>query len=275
MKLLNLSFCESIKDLSNLCTPNLETLNLSSCRNLIKVSDSIGSLPKLKTWNLEYCGELRKLPIHLRLKSLKFFSLGSCLRLEKFPNIHPEMKCLEDLNLSYSGIRELPSSLGYLTRLRTLELDNCVQDFPDNINKMHLTPIACTSFDTLLEYGLLCLASLHLSYCGANLIELDFWMKSKCFPELKILYLSGSNIVTIPETIASFTSLADLYIDNCTKLRKIPSLPQSIRRVSAINCFSLDPKSFERLWTQVSLSLSLSCKETNFVIFLNKYYEMF
>ena len=275
MKLLNLSFCESIKDLSNLCTPNLETLNLSSCRNLIKVSDSIGSLPKLKTWNLESCGKLRNLPISLRLKSLKFFSLFSCSRLVKFPDIHPETKCVEDLNLSYSGIRELPSSLGYLTRLRTLELDNCVQDFPDNINKMQLTPIACTSFDTLSEYGLLSLESLRLSYCGANLIELDFWMKPEYFPELKILYLSGSNIVTIPESIASFTSLADLYIDNCKKLRKIPSLPQSIRRVSAIKCFSLDPQSFRSLWTQVSLSLSLSCKETNFVIFLNKYYEMF
>lgn len=275
MKLLNLSFCESITDLSNLCTPNLETLDLSSCRNLIKVSDSIGSLPKLKTWNLESCGKLQKLPSSLRLKSLKFFSLFSCSRLEKFPNIHPETKCLEDLKLSYSGIRELPSSLGYLTRLRMLELDNCVQDFPDRINKMQLTPIACASFDTLSEYGLLSLESLHLSDCGANLIELDFWMKPEYFPELKILYLSGSNIVTIPESIASFTSLADLYIDNCTKLQEIPSLPQSIRRVSAINCFSLEPQSFRRLWTQVSLSLSLSCKETNFVIFLNTYYEMF
>ena len=273
MKIINLSFCKSITDLSNLCIPNLETLNLSSCRNLIKVSDSIGSLPKLKTWNLEYCGELRKLPSSLRLKSLKFLTLFSCSRLEKFPDIHPEMKCLEGLNLSYSGIRELPSSLGYLTGLRMLELDNCVQDLSDRINKMQLTP--STSFDTLSEYGLLSLKSLRLSYCGANLIELDFWMKPEYFPELKILYLSGSNIVTIPETIASFTSLADLYIDNCTKLRKIPSLPQSIRRVSAINCFSLDPQSFRRLWTQVSLSLSLSCKETNFLIFLNTYYEMF
>ena len=256
MKLINISFCESFTKLPNLCTPNLETLILSFCRNLIEVPESIGSLAKLKKWNLEYCGELRKLPSSLRLKSLKFFNLDGCSRLEKFPNIHPEMKCLEDLNLSYSGIRELPSSLLYLTRLRTLELDNCVQDFPDRINKMQLTPIACTSFDTLSEYGLLSLASLHLSYCGANIIELDFWKNPKYFPELIILYLSGSNIVTIPESITSFTSLADLYIDNCTKLQKIPSLPQSIRRVSAINCFSLDPQSFRRLWTQVSLSLS-------------------
>ena len=254
MKLINLSFCDSITALSNLCTPNLETLNLSSCRNLIKVSDSIGSLPKLKTWNLEYCGELQKLPSSLRLKSLKFLNLYSCSRLEKFPNIHQEMKCLEDLNLSYSGIRELHPSLGYLTRLRTLKLDYCVQDFPDRINKMRLTPIPCTSFDTLSEYGLLSLESLHLRDCGANLIDLDFWMKPKYFPKLTILYLSDSNIVSIPESIISFTSLADLSIDNCKKLQNIPRLPQSIRRVNAINCFSVDPQSFRRLWTQVSLS---------------------
>ena len=93
---------------------------------------------------------------------------------------------------------------------------------------MQLTPIACTSFDNLSKYGLLSLESLYLNYYGANLIELDFWMKPEYFLELKILYLSGSNIVPIPESIASFTSLVDLYIDNCTKLQKIPSLPQSI-----------------------------------------------
>ena len=254
LKLINLSFCESITNFPNLCAPNLETLNLSFCRKLIEVDESIGSLAKLKILNLEYCEELQKLPSSLMLTSLKFLNLDSCSRLEKFPKIHPEMKCLEDLILSYSGIRELHPSLRYLTRLRTLKLDNCVQDFPDRINKMRLTPIPCTSFDTLSENGLLSLERLHLSYCGANLIDLDFWMKPEYFPKLTILYLSGSNIVSMPESITSFTSLADLYINNCKKLRNIPSLPQSIRRVNAINCSSVDPQSFRRLWTQVSLS---------------------
>ena len=44
---------------------------------------------------------------------------------EKFPDIHPEMKCLKELNLSFSGIRELPSSLLYLTGLQYLNIRDC------------------------------------------------------------------------------------------------------------------------------------------------------
>ena len=59
------------------------------------------------------------------LKSLNSFDLVRCSRLEKFPNIHPEMKCLRDLDLQESGIRELPSSIGYLGGLTKLCLRDC------------------------------------------------------------------------------------------------------------------------------------------------------
>jgi Leucine-rich repeat (LRR) protein len=175
LKSINLSECESITKLPDLCAPNLETLDLSYCRNLIEVHESNGFLGKLKEWNLEYCEKLQILPSRLMLKSLKYFDLSFCSRLEKFPYIHPEMKCLEDLYLSKSGIRELPSSLGYLTGLSTLQLNVCqnLGDFPVNINKLQLLeeidiPIAklslrCNSFDSL--------TSLDLTCCGGNIIR--------------------------------------------------------------------------------------------------------
>ena len=115
-----------------MCAPNLETLDLSLCKNLVTIHESFGFLDKLQAWNLDRCAKLQNLPNSLRLKSLKEFFLTDCSSLEKFPDIHLEMKCLENLDLSESGILELPSSIGYLTGLKSLDLEYChnLRDVP-------------------------------------------------------------------------------------------------------------------------------------------------
>ncbi|KAK7831722.1 hypothetical protein CFP56_027084, partial [Quercus suber] len=90
-----------------------------------------------------------------------------------------------------------------------------------------------------------------------NITELEFFLKLEFFPILKYLYLSQTNIVTILEHISSFTRLVGLEIISCKKLQKIPRLPQSIRRVCAKNCWSLDPLSSSTLLSQISLFFSL------------------
>ena len=243
-----------------MCTPNLETLDLTSCRNLVTVHESIGFLESLQEWNLLGCRSLQNLPNNLRLKSLKEFVLTSCSKLEKFPNLHPEMKRLKKLYLSDSGIRELPSSIGYLTQLTILSLFNCrnLRDLPDSIYKLQmledliidiakLRPL-CNSFDGLSEYGFSSLRELIVSgYCG---IELEFLMKPNHFPVLEYLDLSGTDIVSIPESLHRFTTLESLRIDYCKQLRQIVRLPQFIKSVEARNCPSLDAS---RLLNQVSL----------------------
>ena len=91
------------------------------------VHESVGFLDKLWKWDLAFCDSLQNLPNNLRLKSLEEFNLSGCFKLEKFPNIHPEMKRLKNLDLSLSGIRGLPSSIGYLTALESLDIQNCKQ----------------------------------------------------------------------------------------------------------------------------------------------------
>ena len=99
--------------------------------------------------------------------------------------------------------------------------------------------------------------NLDLSNVG-NLIELDFLMKSDYFPVLKHLYLNDINIITIPESITKFTRLETLGITCCKHLREISRLPRSIIRVYILNSHSLHPQSSNRLFSKVSLSLSLS-----------------
>ena len=99
LKRINLKSCGFIKKLPELCTPNLEILDLFGCVNLVEIHESVGFLDKLKIWSLSFCVGLKILPSNLMLKSLNSFDLVRCSSLEKFPNIHPEMKCLRDLDL--------------------------------------------------------------------------------------------------------------------------------------------------------------------------------
>ena len=178
--------------------------------------------------------KLQILPNNLRLKSLEKFDLTNCLRLEKFSNIHPEMKCLKSLNLSGSGIQELPSSIEYLTGLELLDLSCC-----KNL-KLRQT------FDYL-----------------------DGFSKCGYFPVLCSLDLSETNIVSIPESLSRFASLEFLYMRDCKQLWEISRLPQSVRYVDLSNCYSLNAQSSNRLLNQVSLSFFylLIYKETIVVTF--------
>ena len=203
---INLRYCESIIELPKFCTPSLKKLHLSHCKNLVKVHESVGILDKLQTLDLYFCEKLETLPDILRLKSLDIFDLTNCFRLEKFPNIHPEMKCLESLKLSGTGIRELPSSIKYLTGLKRLDLRCCknLRYLPDDIYKLQLIDnlsIPTAKLRQTYDYldgssrgGFLNLKS--LSFWGnENIIELDFLMKPEYFPVLCSLDLSETNIV--------------------------------------------------------------------------------
>ena len=187
--------------------------------------------------------------------------LNNCRRLEKFPDIHPEMKDLQSLYMSNSGIREWPSSLTHLTKgLYSLELSNNANlgNFLHSPNKLQLLeeidiPTA-NSFDGFSGYGFLHLNCLFLNSCDGDINELDF----QYFPRLSHLTISNSNIISITQRISGLARLQTIEIDNCKQLREIPTLPHSVRHVHVYQCPSLDPQSSRRLLIRVrSLSLSL------------------
>ena len=273
MKTIHLNSCESITKLPDLYCPNLEKLHLSDFKNLNEVHESFGFLEKLKEWNFYSCSQLQILPSTLMLKSLEKFELDGCTRLEKFPDIHPEMKCLNHLSLNRCGFRELPSSLLYLTGLASLYLsDNSkLTNFLVGANKSQLREeedipsaklrLASNSFNNFSwPTGFLCLDWLELEGSPRIEVGLDSWLQPDYFPVLTRLDLYNTGIVTIPESISRFTTLRQLFLTNCKKLREIPRLPQSIRTVCAKNCDRLDTQSSSRLLNQVSLSFSLSLK---------------
>ncbi|KAK7844545.1 hypothetical protein CFP56_010734 [Quercus suber] len=90
LKLINLSWCESIVDLPKLLAPNLEELDLSCCKNLVRLEtlfDQIfgsflqGSQFKiLKGINFQFCESITKLP-NLCAPNLEKLDLRYCRNL--------------------------------------------------------------------------------------------------------------------------------------------------------------------------------------------------
>ena len=310
---MDLTKCEFIRKIPGIRAPNLETLNLSDCVNLTEVHDNIGLLDKLEGWVLDGCKKLKILPSKLNLKSLVVFNLQGCKRLKKFPQIHPEMKCLKNLilNMSDTRISKLPSSLKYLTsglkdlslygvqnldlsfaqygfksltRLDLRSFDGNVVDLyiwlrPDYFpvlktlqlygltsgpNTLHL-PVLQNLDLSFLQYGFTSLTWLDLSYFDRNTVDLNIWLKPNHFPVLEYLSLWKSNVVTITESITKFTRLQFLNVSDCKQLQEIPRLPQSIVRLEARGCRSLDLQSSQRLLDQVSFYLSIIVTFINYV----------
>ena len=305
--------CEFIRKLPSFCAPNLEKLDLCGCGNLTEVHDNIGLLDKLKDWKLYDCKKLEILPSKLNLKSLECLILAGCKRLEKFPQIHPEMKCSKNLYVYLGGtrIRKLPSSLRYLTSglesLRLTEIQNLDLSFAQygfssltyldlsyfdtnlvslNIwlrpnyfpvletlrlcylnsgpNTLHL-PVVQNLDLSFLQDGFSRLTYLYLSRFDRNMCDLNIWLKPDRFPVLETLRLDFSNIVTIPESFTKFTRLKYLNLHGCKQLQEIPRLPQSIVKLDAQECRSLDLQSSRRLLDQVSFYLSIIVTFLNYV----------
>nr|XP_023886681.1 TMV resistance protein N-like [Quercus suber] len=243
LETLDLSYCGELVTVHELCAPNLVELILKCCYKLVTVHESVGSLDRLQFWHLRNCVSLQNLPNNLRLKSLESFDLYGCSMLEKFPNIlHQEMKCLKRLHLSKSGIREVPSSIGYLTQLTTLDLYDChnLRDLPDSIG--YLTQLTELNFydchnlrDLPDSIGYLTqLTELNFYDCH-NLRDLPDSIRY--LTQLTRLNLSNChNLRDLPDSIGYLTQLAYLSLSNCHNLR---GLPDSIGNLTQLTTLDL------------------------------------
>ncbi|XP_040998240.1 disease resistance protein RUN1-like [Juglans microcarpa x Juglans regia] len=132
---MDLSYCQfltKIPDLSS--SPNLETLDLEGCKNLVEVHDSVGFLDKFREFSVRGCSKLRILPKRFKLRSLCSFDLQECSSLENFPEIECEMEFLHVLNLRDSSLKELPSSIENLKGLKLLSLRcSSLKELPSSI----------------------------------------------------------------------------------------------------------------------------------------------
>ncbi|KAI5314391.1 hypothetical protein L3X38_043567 [Prunus dulcis] len=292
LKSVNLENCQFLTKTSNFYgIPNLEFLNLDGCTSLVHVDPSVGFLKKLIRLSLKGCCKLTILLRSIDLKSLESIYLSGCRKLENFPEIEGKMESLTWMDISHTAIKELPSSIGYLTGLKTLLLLGCenLTNLPGSIYDMkqlkvfylrgcpklvafpnQSTSEVSTSAENVPSVlpaninvspdscGSLLLPNLEeLDVKGGNLSEINFLGTLHCASTLFRLDLSGSKFVTFPICISKFVSLRILDLHGCNKLVEIPELPPKIGWLDACDCVSL-----ERF---LKLSNILECKESQMI----------
>ncbi|XP_021670665.2 disease resistance protein Roq1-like [Hevea brasiliensis] len=196
------------EDVYHVLTENLKNLWNWTC--LIAVSKNCGMEPdSLKTLTLSGCSKLDKLP-------------------EKFENV----ECLEELDISGTAMRQIPSSILLLKNLRTLYFRGCGVQPPKPwfslLSYLLLPRKSADSLSLLLPplSSLRTLTSLKLSSC--NLIEGAVPSDIGCLLSLKILDLSDNEFVSLPLSISQLSSLEELFLVACRRLQSLPELPANV-----------------------------------------------
>nr|XP_023880263.1 TMV resistance protein N-like [Quercus suber] len=267
---VNFSGCELITKIPDLSmTPNVTTLKLRYCRNLVEIDDSVGHLDKLEELNLFACKKLETLPNCLTMKSLTKFDLQFCESIKKFPNILHEMEGVEFLHLQGNCTIELPPSFGNLIGLMGLELSVEEAHLPGSIyNLQHIESLyfsgniifpknveidrqpMCNSLGCSSKYVFPMLKQLSFFF-NEICSEIEFILNYCCPHTLEELEIYGSKVVTIPESMGRCERLHTLIIRDCNEFREILGLPRSIRKVEVVNCHSLDLQSFFQLLSEI------------------------
>ncbi|KAI4331944.1 hypothetical protein L6164_016890 [Bauhinia variegata] len=224
LEILILSGCSKIRKLPEF--GGLAVLNLKNCKNLVCLPTTIHNLKSLKTLNVSGCSKISRLPENLR-----------------------ECKCLEELDVSETGIEEVPSCIFDLENLKVLSFEGCQGLVSKSWNWFlpfrwilgsHSVPKGFRlphSWSTLSS-----LQRLNLSYC--NLSEGSIPDDIDCLSSLQSLNLCGNNFVSLPSSISKLLKLEVLFLDCCEKLQVLPDLPLNIETLFACNCYALETSKF-------------------------------
>ncbi|XP_056171407.1 TMV resistance protein N-like [Syzygium oleosum] len=254
LKYITFGYCESLVRMPDLsCTPNLEQLNLSYCKNLVEAHESIAYHDKLQVLNLSECSELSVFANVLKSKNLQALHLANCTKFERFLDIPYKLEGLKQLHLQGTAIKELPTSIENFVSLEIMYIYCCknLESLPSSIYKLqnleNLQVNSCTnligfpkyedSTDPYMNTGLSNLRWLDLY--GCNLSEVKFLENLSCFPFLETLLLGGNNITSLPTSINKRDHLLHLSVRESHQLQEILELPPFLNCLLADGCESM------------------------------------
>ncbi|XP_054798458.1 uncharacterized protein LOC129303275 isoform X2 [Prosopis cineraria] len=244
LKRIDLSDSHSLIETPNfLGVPNLEYLNLSRCVSLVMVHSSLGELKRLVEINLKGCRNLEILPRRLESNFLERLDLHECGKVAVLPKFGEGMNKLSYLDVSNTAMTTLPESLGSLTGLRYLDLGGCrILD----LDKLK-TPITCQ----ISSLDVTSLTELCLNWCGLN--DGSILDNIGGLSSLIALDLGGNDFVNLPTgCFSGLFGLLYLFLDDCKRLKSLPSLSARLIRLSAAGCDSMEPLSDRQSWNLVA-----------------------
>ncbi|ESR54628.1 hypothetical protein CICLE_v10018571mg [Citrus x clementina] len=245
-----------------LVSGNIIELRLWNTR-IEEVPSSIECLTNLETLDLSFCKRLKRVSTSIcKLKSLCWLELGGCSNLETFPEILEKMEHLLEIDLRETAIRNLPSSIEYLEGLRKLDLGDCSElaSLPEKLENLKSLKYLNAEFSAIgqlpssisdlnqlkklkfsgcrglvlppLLSGLSSLTELHLTDCNITEIPPDIGSLSS----IVWLALSGNHFERLPTSVKQLSQLRYLHLSNCNMLQSLPELPIYLVYLEAKNC---------------------------------------
>ncbi|XP_048133532.1 disease resistance protein RPV1-like isoform X3 [Rhodamnia argentea] len=187
----------------------LETLSACGCEKLTRIS-TMGHLTELKRLALDGAPirNWHVFPFEFP-PNLRRLSLRNCREFANLPRSIENLRLLEEMDLSYTGITVMPPSVKHLSNLKTLKMEGThLEKFPENIVELKkLEEIDFSRCRSMKVQG------------GCDLSGLS---------SLRILKLASSNVAGLPESIRRLSRLQTLDVSKCQQLQALPELPSSL-----------------------------------------------
>ncbi|EXC27506.1 TMV resistance protein N [Morus notabilis] len=205
-----------IPDLSHVS--RLETVNLRGCESLVEI-------PPLKFQILDGPNSKQYGEDLYHTRAFGTLNLSGCTNLKTLPEITGNIRILM---LSWTGIKELPSSIRSLENLVCLDLQGCENleifpELPRNIERLDFScttirEMATTSIDQCLRGVEVC----HISCCKR--LESIPSNPEILEPTENLDYLSvaESGIQELPLPYANIIGIPELSINRCRNIKTIP-----------------------------------------------------
>ncbi|KAH0988899.1 hypothetical protein GBA52_000382 [Prunus armeniaca] len=218
--------------------PNLKKLILKGCKRLYKVHSYIGDLGRLSLVNLEGCTDLEDLPLNFyESKSIETLILNGCSRFENLADGLGDMVSLTILKADNTHIRQIPSSIVKLKKLRILSLSGCCLSTEDAIPKDLCSLISLE--DLLLGGNNFCSLPSLAGLSKLKVLSLNACKFLRAILDLPTnLYVLKAKDCPALETIPDFSkmwNMRELYLSDSFKLTEVPSLDNSLNSMTSIH----------------------------------------